>query len=55
MTSRKQREANDKAFQKGQQDFRNGKSRDENFYPPNTGYADLWEQGWDQERKASYE
>ncbi len=53
--SKVQDEAEQKAFQKGQDDFRANKDRGRgNPYPLVSPYHALWEQGWDPERKVSY-
>jgi hypothetical protein len=52
--SEKHREAERKAFQKGQDDFRANKDRDSNPYPPVSPYYAFWEQGWQAEYDVSY-
>ena len=47
MTSKKQSAAEQKAFERGQQDFREGKSV--NPYPADAPYHALWEQGYESE------
>jgi hypothetical protein len=49
MTSDKMAAANQKAFERGQQDFRDGKVRD-NPYPPISPDHPYWEQGYETER-----
>ena len=56
MEQTKQQAAYQRAFEKGMEDFRAGKDKTENHYPVEAfHYAACWEQGWDQEYKASYE
>ncbi len=47
--SEKQEAANQRAFEKGQSDWREGKAFQENYYPPSSPYSHLWEQGWQAE------
>jgi hypothetical protein len=46
--SDKQEAANSKAFETGQQAWREGKHH--NPYPEVSPYHDLWRQGWEKER-----
>ncbi|GGB29441.1 hypothetical protein [Allosediminivita pacifica] len=45
----KQREAEQKAFERGQEDWR--ANRYDNPYPAQSPYHDLWQQGQDKERE----
>ena len=48
--SDKQDRANQRAFEKGQEAWRDNKDIDrDNPYPPDLPYHDLWRQGWEQE------
>jgi ribosome modulation factor len=44
-----QRKAYDRAFNEGQQAWRDGKSKSDNPYPPEAPYNDGWAQGWQEE------
>lgn len=43
-------DAYQKAVDKGQQAWRDGKSERDNPYPPEAPYHDGWQQGWEIER-----
>ncbi len=47
--SEKQDVALQKAFEKGQQAWREGKSINDNPYPFEAPYHDMWNQGWEAE------
>jgi hypothetical protein len=48
--SKKQDDANQKAFERGQADWRNGKDLNrDNPYPLDSTYHHFWEQGWEAE------
>lgn len=49
MASKKQDDAHQKAFERGQQDFRDGKSI--NPYPLESPYYGFWDQGYESERE----
>jgi len=49
MASKKQNDANQKAFERGQQDFRDGNSN--NPYSVESTYHGVWEQGYESERE----
>ena len=53
MESEKMRNAKQKAFEQGQQAFREGKF--ENPFPPESPYHDLFEQGVESERKVHFD
>ncbi|MDX1150234.1 hypothetical protein [Sinorhizobium meliloti] len=44
-----QTEAKRRAFEAGQNDFRDGKKATQNPYPPESPYFYAWEQGWQDE------
>jgi len=47
--SEKQDRALQRAFERGQQDWRDGNER--NPYPLESPYRDYWEQGWEAEKE----
>ncbi len=49
MTSEAQHRAEQKAFERGQEDWRSGQHT--NPYPPQSPYYDMWEQGRAKERE----
>lgn len=49
MTSEKQRQARQKAFERGQQDWRDNQHT--NPYPHKSPDHELWQQGYDKERE----
>lgn len=53
--SQKQEAANQKAFERGQSDWREGKSLEDNPYPHDAvAYRDFWQQGWQSEHDIHY-
>ena len=53
--SDKQEQANQRAFQSGQEAWRDNKDIDrDNPYPPKSPYHDLWRQGWECENDIQY-
>lgn len=50
--SKAKTDANQKAFENGQEAWRDNKDIDrDNPYPPASPYHDYWRQGWEQERE----
>ncbi len=49
-----QDKAKQKAFERGQSDWREGKPPAGNPYPPQSPYYILWEQGWHSEHDVHY-
>ena len=54
--SKAQSDANQRAFEKGQSDWRTGKDyHGDNPYPPGSSYHQYWQQGWEEENKIHHD